>query len=424
MPITCSGRLVDIASFMIGIDDVFEASTASSDSTTSSRVRNTDVFAFSFSTIASTTRSRSARSPIFELKWSLSSVATSSAGSSLPALTALPKDFSILARPAEAASSEASTTMTSAPALADTSAMPEPIRPAPITPTRSNSTPFSAIRAVGPTGTVSAMTPEDFRAAGHELIDWIADYRARVESFPVKSQVGPGDVRRALPAEPPTATDTIGDLLRDLDEIVVPGTTMVQHPMHFGWFPSNASLSSVLGDIASSGLGGLGISWESCPALTEVEEVMCDWMRQLIGLSDQWYGVITDTASTSTLTGLLVARERATDHIQNGAGCCRRPPRSIVYATDQAHSSVAKAALLAGFGWDNIRLVATDPTTRAMDPAALAEMMAADRQAGLVPAAVVATTGTTATPRWTRSQRSSTRLRHRPPSPSASLGTR
>ncbi len=170
---------------------------------------------------------------------------------------------------------------------------------------------------------------------------------------------------------------------------------MVQHPMHYGWFPSNASLSSVLGDIASSGLGGLGISWESCPSLTEVEEVMCDWMRQLVGLSDQWHGVITDTASTSTLTGLLVARERATDLSQNGAGLQSTAAPLVVYATDQAHSSVAKAALLAGFGWDNIRLVTTDPVTHAMDPGALAEAMAADRQAGLVPAAVVATTGTT-----------------------------
>lgn len=239
------------------------------------------------------------------------------------------------------------------------------------------------------------MTPEDFRAAGHELIDWIADYRTRVESLPVKAQVDPGDVRRALPTTPPTSTDTIQALLRDLDEIVVPGTTMVQHPMHYGWFPSNASLSSVLGDIASSGLGGLGISWESCPSLTEVEEVMCDWMRQLTGLSDQWHGVITDTASTSTLTGLLVARERASDLSQNVGGLQSAPAPLVVYATSEAHSSVAKAALLAGFGWDNIRLVATDPVTHAMDPGALADALEADRRAGRVPAAVVATTGTT-----------------------------
>lgn len=239
------------------------------------------------------------------------------------------------------------------------------------------------------------MTPDEFREAGHQLIDWIADYRAGIEDRPVKAQVGPGDVRRALPSSPPVAADGITDLIRDLDQIVVPGTFMAQHPMHFGWFPSNAALASVLGDIASSGLGGLGISWESCPSLTEVEEVVCEWMRQLTGLSTAWSGVINDTASTSTLTGLLVARERATELSQNRSGLQAVEAPLVVYATDQAHSSVAKAALLAGFGWDNIRMVATVPGTYAMDPAALDDAIAQDVAAGRQPTAVIATTGTT-----------------------------
>ncbi len=239
------------------------------------------------------------------------------------------------------------------------------------------------------------MTPEEFRVAGHQLIDWIADYRLSIEDRPVKAQVAPGQVKNSLPSSPPEGTESVDALLADLDSIVVPGTTMVQHPMHYGWFPSNASLSSVLGDIASSGLGGLGISWESCPSLTEVEEVVCDWMRQLTGLSDAWHGAINDTASTSTLTGLLVARERATDLGQNHAGLQAADAPLVVYSTEQAHSSVAKAALLAGFGWDNIRMVATDPASHAMDSAALADEIAADVAAGRVPAAVVATTGTT-----------------------------
>lgn len=248
---------------------------------------------------------------------------------------------------------------------------------------------------VWPTVTVSAMTPEEFRRAGHQLIDWIADYRSTVEQRPVKAQVAPGEVRRSLPSTPPEAIESIEAILEDLDQIVVPGTFMAQHPMHFGWFPSNAALSSVLGDMASSGLGGLGISWESCPALTEVEEVVCDWMRQLTGLSDAWSGAINDTASTSTLTGLLVARERATALSQNSGGLqsCDQP--LVVYATDQAHSSVAKAALLAGFGWDNIHMVATDPVSHAMSPHALDAAIAADRDAGRLPVAVVATTGST-----------------------------
>lgn len=239
------------------------------------------------------------------------------------------------------------------------------------------------------------MTPEEFRVAGHQLIDWIADYRTSVEGRPVKAQIEPGDVRRALPSTPPTGTEGIEAILGDLTEIVVPGTFMAQHPMHFGWFPSNAALSSVLGDMASSGLGGLGISWESCPSLTEVEEVVCDWMRQLTGLSDAWSGAINDTASTSTLTGLLIAREQATNLSQNGAGLQAFHRPLVVYATEQAHSSVAKAALLAGIGWDNIRMVATDPITYAMDPSALADAIAVDLAAGRQPAAIVATTGTT-----------------------------
>ena len=124
------------------------------------------------------------------------------------------------------------------------------------------------------------MTPEAFRQAGHQLIDWIADYRNSIEQRPVRAQIEPGQVREKLPQNPPGQSDDFSQLIVDLEDIVVPGITQVQNPMHFGWFPSNASLASVLGDIASSGLGTLGISWESCPALTEVEEVTVDWMRQ------------------------------------------------------------------------------------------------------------------------------------------------
>ena len=140
------------------------------------------------------------------------------------------------------------------------------------------------------------VTPDEFRAAGHALIDWIADERLAVRERRVLPDVQPGDVRAMLPTSPPTSTDTIDALLADLARVVVPGMTAVQHPRHFGWFPSNASLASVLGDLASSGLGGLGISWESNPALNEVEEEVCDWMRQLCGLSGAWRGTIQHTA--------------------------------------------------------------------------------------------------------------------------------
>jgi aromatic-L-amino-acid decarboxylase len=241
------------------------------------------------------------------------------------------------------------------------------------------------------------MTPEEFRRAGHDLIDWIADYRQRIEQLPVKAQVEPGQIRDSLPCAPPEAPEPFEAVIRDLDELVVPGITQVQHPMHFGWFPSNASLASVLGDIASSGMGTLGISWESCPSLTEVEEVVCEWLRQLTGLSDAWSGTIHDTASTACLTAMILARERASELSKNAGGMQASPAPLVVYSTGQAHSSVAKAVQLAGFGNDNLRLIAEDPFTRAMLPEALAEAIAADMTAGRIPAGIVCSVGATGT---------------------------
>lgn len=241
------------------------------------------------------------------------------------------------------------------------------------------------------------MTPEEFRVAGHQLIDWIADYRQRVPNLPVRAQVEPGEIRSAMPAQPPTTADDFGQLLKDLDDTVVPGVTQVQHPMHFGWFPSNASLASVLGDIASSGMGTLGISWESCPALTEVEEVVCDWLRQLTGLSESWHGTIHDTASTAGVTAMILARERASNISKNHGGLQSVDSQLVVYSTAQAHSSVAKAVQLAGFGNDNLRLIPEDPNSRAMVAAELAKAIEADLAAGHRPAGIVCSVGTTGT---------------------------
>ena len=241
------------------------------------------------------------------------------------------------------------------------------------------------------------MTPEEFREAGHQLIDWIADYRERIPDLPVRAQIAPGEVKAGLPAEPPHGAEDFSQLLADLDTIVVPGVTQVQHPMHFGWFPSNASLASVLGDIASSGMGTLGISWESCPALTEVEEVVCDWLRQLTGLSDNWHGTIHDTASTACVTAMILARERASDISKNHGGLQSVEGQLVVYSTAQAHSSVAKAVQLAGFGNDNLRLIAEDPHSRAMLAPELATAIEQDLAAGRIPAGIVCSVGTTGT---------------------------
>ncbi|MEM8707304.1 MAG: pyridoxal-dependent decarboxylase, partial [Actinomycetota bacterium] len=192
-----------------------------------------------------------------------------------------------------------------------------------------------------------------------------------------------------------TGGEDPADLIADLESVIAPGVTEVQHPMHFGWFPSNASYSSILGDFASSGLASLGISWESSPSLTEVEEVVLDWLRELTGLSDEWSGVIQDTASTACLVAMLAARERATDHAQAAGGVLGFGKRLHVYTTAEAHTSVRKAALLAGFAADDIRVIDVDPVSRDMQATVLAATMQADVDAGGVPAIVVASLGST-----------------------------
>jgi aromatic-L-amino-acid decarboxylase len=240
----------------------------------------------------------------------------------------------------------------------------------------------------------SDVTPEEFRKQGHAIIDWIADYRRDVADFPVMAQTAPGDVRRALPAAPPTSPESFADIMRDLDRVIMPGISHWQHPSFFGYFPANAVLSSVLGDFLSTGLGVIGLSWQSSPALTELEEVACDWLRQMLGLSDAWSGVINDTASTSTLVALLCARERASHFSLNRGGVQGEDRPLVVYASAHAHSSVDKAALLAGFGRENVRLVPADEKN-AMRADDLTKAIEADIRAGAVPCAIVATVGTT-----------------------------
>ncbi|MCB9563661.1 MAG: aspartate aminotransferase family protein [Kofleriaceae bacterium] len=240
------------------------------------------------------------------------------------------------------------------------------------------------------------MTPDEFRALGHELIEWVATYRERLATLPVRSPVRPGDVRARLPASPPEAGGGLAGIVDALATVVEPGVTHWNHPRFFAYFPSNTDLSSVLADLVGAGLGVQGMSWETSPAATEVEEVMMDWLRQLLGLSAAWTGVIHDTASTATLCALLCARERATGLGQERGGLQDGAPPLVVYASAQAHSSVTKAALLAGFGRDHLRWIDVDGE-RALRPDHLAAAIAADRAAGRRPCAVVATVGTTAT---------------------------
>ena len=240
------------------------------------------------------------------------------------------------------------------------------------------------------------MSPEEFRRLGHLVVDWIADYRAGIAERPVLAASKPGDIKSALPASPPAGAESFGAILADVDRVVMPGITHWQSPNFFGYFPSNGLLASVLGDFVSTGLGVIGLSWQSSPALSEVEEVMCEWVRQMVGLSEGWSGVIQDTASTSTLVALLCARERSSKFALARGGLQGEGQPLVVYGSVHAHSSVEKAALLAGFGRDNVRLIACDERF-AMRPHALEAAIAEDLAAGRAPCAIVATTGTTAT---------------------------
>jgi len=240
------------------------------------------------------------------------------------------------------------------------------------------------------------MDTHEFRRLGHGMVEWIASYRERMAGLPVMSQVAPGDVKRLLPAAPPEAGEGLEGILADLDRVVLPGITHWCHPGFFAYFPANASLASVLADMACSGLGAQAMSWQTSPAATEVEEVVMDWLRQMLGLDAGFTGVIQDTASTSTFCALLCARERTGAFGQNRGGMQAEEAPMVVYASDQAHSSVGKAALLAGFGRENLRLVATD-RDHALRLDLLEAAIGEDLAAGRRPCAMVAAVGTTAT---------------------------
>ncbi|MCL1909217.1 MAG: pyridoxal-dependent decarboxylase [Holophagaceae bacterium] len=240
------------------------------------------------------------------------------------------------------------------------------------------------------------MDTDTFRRLGHELIDWVAQYREGMEALPVMSQAKPGEIRAKLPKEPPQQGVGLKDIGKTLDQIVMPGITHWNHPGFFAYFPANSDYSSILADLVTAGLGVQGMSWQTSPAATEVEEVVMDWLRQMLGLSTSFSGVIQDTASTATLCALLCARERATEFSQNRGGIQAEISPLTVYASDQAHSSIPKGALLAGFGREHLRLLPTDHE-HALRLDLLEAAIQADIAEGRRPCAMVAAIGTTAT---------------------------
>ena len=241
------------------------------------------------------------------------------------------------------------------------------------------------------------MSPEEFRRAGHALIDWIADYRQRVESLPVLSQVKPGEIRAALPEQPPLQGEPFDAMLADVERIILPGITHWQSPNFYAFFPGNSSGPAVLGELLSAGLGVQGMMWLTSPACTELETHILDWLVDMMGLPEKFLstgpggGVIQDSASSATLCALLAGRERATNFAVNQRG---GTGQLVAYGTSQTHSSLEKDMKIAGMGVENLRKVAVDDRF-ALRPEALAAQIAADRAAGLTPAFVCATVGTT-----------------------------
>jgi len=241
------------------------------------------------------------------------------------------------------------------------------------------------------------MSPEEFRQHGHEVVDWIADYFNRIESYPVLSQVKPGTIRASLPEEAPTKPESFEAILADVEKLIVPGITHWQSPNFFGYFPCNASGPAILGDLLSSGFGLQGMLWATSPACTELETHVLDWLVNAMGLPQKFHssstggGVIQDTASSANFCAVLAARERATNLESNGKGVREK---LVAYTSTQAHSSIEKAIKMAGIGNKNLRLIEVGDAF-AMRSAALAAAIAKDKDAGLVPFLVCGTMGTT-----------------------------
>ncbi|MBW0117598.1 pyridoxal-dependent decarboxylase [Pseudonocardia abyssalis] len=247
---------------------------------------------------------------------------------------------------------------------------------------------------------MSDLDPEEFRRLGYAVVDWIAGYRAGVGDLPVRPAVEPGWVRAQLPDALPEAPRELGALLGELDRVVVPATTHWQHPGFFGYFPANASLHSVLGDLLSGGLGVQGMLWSTSPAATEVEQVLLDGLADALGLDPAFTwaggggGTIADSASSAALVALLAALHRTSGGAWRESGV---DGTERVYVTAETHSSLAKAVRVAGLGARALRVVPPSRGSLAMSADALAEMLAADVAAGLRPVLVCATVGTTGT---------------------------
>jgi aromatic-L-amino-acid/L-tryptophan decarboxylase len=241
------------------------------------------------------------------------------------------------------------------------------------------------------------MDKEDFRRFGHELIDWIADYFEHIDDRPVLAAIEPGDLKAKLSSVPPAHGESMENIIEDLDRLIVPALTHWSHPSFFAYFATSTSAPGIFGELLSAAFDNKAMLWRTSPASTELEDVVLDWLRQMMGLDPGMLGIIYDTASVSSLHAIAAAREGVEKRIRE-EGMSGRPdlPLLRVYVSEQSHSSIEKAVITLGLGQRGLRKIPTDSEFR-MNAAALAEAIDEDKRNGYLPFCVVATVGTTST---------------------------
>ncbi|MBI5730569.1 MAG: amino acid decarboxylase [Ignavibacteriales bacterium] len=238
------------------------------------------------------------------------------------------------------------------------------------------------------------MPSEEFRKYGYQLIDWAVNYIENVGSFTVLPNIDPGDVKSKLPNHAPQSGEPINKIIEDVDKIILPGTTHWQHPNFMAYFNSTASGPGILAELISASLNVNSMLWKSAPASTELEETVLSWFREIINLPKEFWGIIYDTASVSSMHAIAAARENiGFDIRKNGMSSV---PKLRLYCSEQAHNSIDKSVLTLGIGLDGIRKIPVDSEFR-MIPSELEKAINEDRANGCVPFCVVATIGTTST---------------------------
>lgn len=237
------------------------------------------------------------------------------------------------------------------------------------------------------------MDQQDFQNMAHEFVDWMDDYLSTIEQFPVRSQVKPGAIADLLPASAPIEGEDMSTIFADFKQDILPGITHWQHPNWFAFFPANSSKPSLLAEMLTATMGAQCMLWETSPAATEMEIRVLDWLRQLMALPEGFHGVIQDTASSATFCAVLAARERTMDGDCTQKGLFGQAPLRV-YCSDQAHSSIDKAVIMAGIGLDNLVRVPTDENF-ALIPSELSRLIAQDRAAGYQPSIIIGCLGGT-----------------------------